>query len=56
MPENINLFDRMSKQEKILLTHGFQNFNIGTVQRTYGDRPIHHEFHVARAGSFFTCG
>ena len=41
-----------TEEEHIVLTQEIIHLDIGAVERTDGDGPVHHQFHAAGAGSF----
>ena len=50
--ERLGLGRFHAENEDILAAHGLADLHVGAVHRADGQRAVHHELHVARAGGF----
>ncbi len=52
--EGLHLFHPEAEEEEILLANRVQDLDVGAVVGADGERPVHHELHVAGAGGFLS--
>jgi len=52
----INLFTRQAEHEEVLFANFFTDLNVCAVKSTDGNGAVHHELHVAGAGSLLAGG
>ena len=54
LPYVVHFASLESENENILVADCLSHFNVRAVERTYGERAVYHELHVAGAAGFFT--
>ena len=52
LAQGLDLFDGVAEDEDVVFANGIQDFHVGAVQRTHGQRAVQRKFHVAGAGGF----